>query len=736
MKSPRLGEAGCAGAARPLKYWGWARLPTVTTFDALISGISWNGVGVAGRPVFVTYSFDATFASAFTSSFSSAFLSSFQAFTPADQDVARQALSAWADVSGLTLIEVPAGMGDIRFGVYDFRFGPENIQDSAAFAYNPYVLNLPDGAWEEDFGGDVFVDIGQVNFDILVHEIGHALGLKHPFEGDPTLETAIDDLVHTVMTYNPVGGPATALGSLDVLAIQHLYGQHTADGTQAQNWSWDAPSLTLTQAGGAGDDTLAGVAVNDRIRAGAGSDYVMTRAGSDRLDGEEGADTMAGGAGDDTLNGGAGNDILDGDNDNDTMVGGAGDDELWGMAGSDTLDGGEGDDYVSGGAGVNRLFGGAGSDTLTLSSGTSFVDGGEGYDELWYFAAGSGVTNYANLTAGGGTYANIEAIALYGGQGVDTMVGGDLIDFLMGYAGADSLSGGGGGDELYGDTGSDTLSGGDSSDLLDGSAGDDVILPGEGADEIWGGSGIDTVDYSGELSGIEVTINGARATAGQTETMNGVENLVGSAFADNLTGDASDNRLFGGGGNDTVRGGDGANYLRGDDGADSLGGGIGFDDINGNVGDDTASGGAGDDWVVGGKDRDLLFGDDGNDLVYGNLGADTCEGGSGNDTLRGGQQDDMLLGGAGDDFLSGDRDNDTLTGGAGADVFHTFAEAGVDRVTDFSASQGDRVMLVAGTQYTLAQVGADTVISMTGGGQLILVGVQMNTLTTGWIFGA
>jgi len=33
-------------------------------------------------------------------------------------------------------------------------------------------------------------------------------------------------------------------------------------------------------------------------------------------------------------------------------------------------------------------------------------------------------------------------------------------------------------------------------------------------------------------------------------------------------------------------------------------------------------------------------------------------------------------------------------------------------------------------------VGADTVIDMTGGGQMVLVGVQMSTLTAGWIFGA
>jgi hypothetical protein len=77
-----------------------------------------------------------------------------------------------------------------------------------------------------------------------------------------------------------------------------------------------------------------------------------------------------------------------------------------------------------------------------------------------------------------------------------------------------------------------------------------------------------------------------------------------------------------------------------------------------------------------------------------------------------------------------------MSGGAGADIFHTFGDAGIDRVTDFSLAEGDRVQVDPGTQYVVSQVGADTVINMTGGGQMILVGVTMTTLTGSWIFGA
>lgn len=713
-------------------------MPTVSTDDALLSGFSWNGVDATTHPTFLTYSFDTRAPSSYGDTFSPAFLASFQAFTTAEQDLARQALNAWAEVSGLTLFEVPAGQGDIRFGVYDFTLAPEEDQDAAGFAYNPYVLNFSDGAWEEEFGGDVFIDIGWVNFDILIHEIGHALGLKHPFEGETILEPALDDLAHTVMTYNAAGGPATGLGALDVLAIQRLYGAADADGTQAATWSWNAAALTLDQTGSLGADTLAGVAVADRVAAGAGDDYVMGRGGADRIDGEDGADTLAAGAGTDTVSGGAGNDVIDGDDGDDTLNGGAGDDELWGMAGADTLAGEAGDDFLHGGLGVDRLLGGLGDDTILIVDGRSSVEGGGGYDQLCLAPLSDAAVSlsYADLTAGGGTYSGIEAVALFGDVNGDTLQGGALPDLLVGFEGADSLSGGAYEDELWGGSDTDTLAGGAGADYLNGGAGDDLIRPGEGADEIVGGEGSDTIDFSIELEGVTVTINAPRVLAGTTETMAEIENLVGTPYADNIGGDAGPNRLSGGGGPDTVRGGDGANYLRGDDGADSLGGGADFDDINGNMGDDTAAGGLGNDWVVGGKDRDRLAGDDGDDLVYGNLGADTCDGGAGGDTLRGGQQDDLLQGGAGADYISGDRDNDTVTGGEGADIFHTFGGAGIDRVTDFNLAEGDRVMVDPGAALTVAQVGADTVISMTGGGQMILVGVAMTSLTGGWIVGA
>ncbi|WP_421934364.1 calcium-binding protein [Phenylobacterium sp.] len=214
----------------------------------------------------------------------------------------------------------------------------------------------------------------------------------------------------------------------------------------------------------------------------------------------------------------------------------------------------------------------------------------------------------------------------------------------------------------------------------------------------------------------------------------GDDEILGNQWDDRLVGMGGWDDIWGGGGDDDIYGGAGDDYLRGEGGDDLIEGGDGHDDLHGNTGSDLIYGGWGDDWVVGGKDHDELYGEAGWDIVLGSLGDDYVSGGDGDDWVRGGQGDDEVVGGAGWDWLSGDRGADTVTGGSGADIFHTFGEAGVDRVLDFNLSEGDRVMLDFGTTYSVAQVGPDTVISMGGGGQMILVGTTLGALTPGWIF--
>jgi Ca2+-binding RTX toxin-like protein len=116
------------------------------------------------------------------------------------------------------------------------------------------------------------------------------------------------------------------------------------------------------------------------------------------------------------------------------------------------------------------------------------------------------------------------------------------------------------------------------------------------------------------------------------------------------------------------------------------------------------------------------------------MGNDTVYGGVGNDVVRGGQADDTVYGEDGNDFVSGDRGADMLYGGAGADTFHSFAEAGMDWVADFKASEGDRVNLLAGSTYTVSQEGAHVVIIVDNNAQMVLADTQLSSLPEGWLF--
>ncbi|MCC5663171.1 hypothetical protein LC653_04275 [Nostoc sp. CHAB 5784] len=87
-------------------------------------------------------------------------------------------------------------------------------------------------------------------------------------------------------------------------------------------------------------------------------------------------------------------------------------------------------------------------------------------------------------------------------------------------------------------------------------------------------------------------------------------------------------------------------------------------------------------------------------MINGQGGNDIINAFSGNDLLRGGSGDDILIGGEGNDTLVGGFGNDILVGGVGADSFLYNTDAafaltaiGVDAITDFNSSQGDKIVL-------------------------------------------
>ena len=139
--------------------------------------------------------------------------------------------------------------------------------------------------------------------------------------------------------------------------------------------------------------------------------------------------------------------------------------------------------------------------------------------------------------------------------------------------------------------------------------------------------------------------------------------------------------------------------------------------------------------VVGGLGGVLITCHGGGEILYGNLGNDTLMGGGSGDVLRGGQGNDSIVAGPGAEWLSGDLGDDTIQAGSGPDTFHTFAQAGTDKVIGFKSGV-DHVQVDPGTHYTLSQQGADTVIDMGNGNEMILTNTQLSAQPDGWIFGA
>jgi Ca2+-binding RTX toxin-like protein len=209
------------------------------------------------------------------------------------------------------------------------------------------------------------------------------------------------------------------------------------------------------------------------------------------------------------------------------------------------------------------------------------------------------------------------------------------------------------------------------------------------------------------------------------------DNILGAGGNDTLNGDGGNNSIYGDSENDSLNSGAGEDFVYGGEGNDALNpleadidNGIGDDvyigegndaldaleaDIDNRIGDDgsivpnaTIWGDDRPNYLTGTPQGDTILGFGGNDTIDGLASNDRIYGGPGNDSIDGGPGNDLLYGesvrysGEGDDTLNGGRGNDTLTGGAGSNqfLFNTpLATAGVDRITDFSIGQDDKIIL-------------------------------------------
>lgn len=293
-------------------------------------------------------------------------------------------------------------------------FGSTDIATWDAFAFYDDDIDLSDPSQQ----------------NLILHELGHALGLDHPFEG-VILPNEFNSNKYTLMSYtdNPETNDINqTLGLFDIVALQDTWGVaknkngnttykgpdgdgvHTIHDTggkdklAAKN-SHGAVEIDLREGkfssfgtyddlaiafgtkiedanGGSQDDKITGNGLDNKIKGDSGDDTLKGNNGKDTLMGENGDDKIEANGGKDTVEGGGGKDTLDGGGGSDDMSGGEGGDVIEGGSGNDKLIGQKGNDLIKGNSGDDDLRGSSGSDTLLGGSGKDTLDGGTGNDTL------------------------------------------------------------------------------------------------------------------------------------------------------------------------------------------------------------------------------------------------------------------------------------------------------------------------------------------------------------------
>lgn len=632
------------------------------------------------------------------------------------------AMQLWSSVANITFTEVTSGDADMGL-----NYSGALPSGAAGLAITP---TFNGGGWPAEAmannGHIMFSDVyvgtnysdfsnGSYGLTTVIHEMGHALGLKHPGNyngsgsGDPPIYPVnLDSTDYSIMTYEALWNSSTNRYDLingvndyttdewnpgytavysqknpetpmlhDIAAIQYLYGANTSYNSGDTSIDFVGTQKFWAVWDGGGTDTLNASNVS-------GNHTLDLREGTSHANvvGEE-VLWVAYNASVENATGGSGNDTINGNDLTNVIVGNAGNDSIYGNGGDDTITGGLGNDNIDGNAGDDQaIYADSFSNfNITVNSATQVTiqdtnagsNGDEGTDI---------VSNIFEFIFDGITYLfDGSVIAPESGgsptQGDDTIYGTAAGENIDGLGGNDSISSGGGNDTLGGGFGDDTIVGGAGDSNLWGYAGNDSLVGGSGAEWLWGGAGNDTMSSGG----------GADRFTG----MEGNDRIIGNDSDDiaEYRGNYADYTITVNSGSQiTIR--DDAPGDRGDDGTDVVIGvtNLSFNGVNYFFSNGTVQQGSLNAGINGTAASENLSGDGGNDVMSSGGGDDTLSGFGGDDTITGGSGDsnlwgydgnDSLIGGSGAEWLWGGAGDDTMSSGGGGDRF-TGME-GNDRIT-------------------------------------------------------